>query len=544
VDEGLDLSAMLRHWAREQPDHPALIEPAARRSGWRQMTFGQFDARIDQHAHALARKGVRPADRVLFFLRPSGEAMAALIALTRIRAVPVGIDPGMGLRAMLRCIAQICPRVVLAVPQVHLLRLVARRAFSSAELFITPGRRGYWGERLPPDTADTAVPFPASPAGADDEAYVVFTSGSTGPALPVSITHAMIANRVPLAREVCGWRDGMKVVVCFPSQAPTVLANGLTAILPDMDFSRPASAEPARIVAAIAEHGAEAAFASPAVWRNIVAHCNARDLRLPTLTQAVTAGAPMTRKLHNGMLSVLAPGGRVRAPYGATEALPVTGIDSTGLEATWPQTRQGLGNCVGAPVAGVRVSVIRRSDVPIAHWRDNLCVAEGEVGELVFNGPVVSRRYCDLPIADARTKILRDGEVWHRMGDLGRIDAAGRVWFCGRKSDRITTLAGILDPVPLESVLNEHPRVRRTAIVGVGPPQARVATACVEMEPSLALTASVLSELIGLMRGTHGEGRIDRFLQHPGFPTDTRHNAKLKRSEIARWAARRYGIGD
>lgn len=537
-----DLSGMLRRWSRARPAHPALIEPRNGRGSpaWRQVSFGEFDAKVDRYAHGLTAAGVRRADRVLYLVRPSTESLAAVFALSRIGAVPVGIDPGMGLKAMLRCVAHIRPRIVIAVPSIHALRMFARRAFASSEVFITSSRgRGWAGRSLAQCLSTNTTPYPDGEATELDECVIVFTSGSTGPAAPVSITNRMILHRIRVIHDVCGWRDGMKVVVCFPSQAPSVVANGLTAILPDMDFARPALARPERIVDAVAAHGAEAAFAAPVVWMNLAQYCQARNVTLPTLREVVTAGAPVMRDLHDRLREILHPEARLHTPYGSTEALPVSTIDSTRLGDTWQQTLRGYGTCVGEPVPGVRVSVIRITEGPIADWSDDLCVRAGEIGELVVGGPVVSPAYVDLPASNALSKIHHGNDILHRMGDLGRVDARGRVWFCGRKSDRFETPAGVLMPVLGENILNEHPKVLRVAIVGVGPLQDRIPVCCVEMKRGEKFTPAIEAELDALTRGSAWEGVVKRFLQHPGFPTDTRHNSKLRRDEIARWASRK-----
>src|SRR5262249_4116845 len=156
-------------------------------------------------------------------------------------------------------------------------------------------------------------------------------------------------------------------------------------------------------------------------------------------------------------------------------ALPVCSIGSKEiLNETRRRTAEGAGVCVGRPVDEVKLRVIRISDEPTPAWSDDLCVPAGEIGEIVVSGPVVTRTYYRRPQSTALSKIGdTDGDAfWHRMGDLGYLDPQGRVWFCGRKSQRVQTAAGTLFTIPCEGVFNEHPAVFRTALVGVGEPGA------------------------------------------------------------------------
>jgi len=168
-------------------------------------------------------------------------------------------------------------------------------------------------------------------------------------------------------------------------------------------------------------------------------------------------------------------------------------------------------------------------------------VPEGTVGELVVSGPVVSARYEDRPKDTGLAKIQGAGGVfWHRMGDLGYRDGAGRVWFCGRKSHRVRSKDGELYTIPCEGVFNAHPKVARSALVGVGEPGAQVPVLCVELEPGARRhKVAVREELLALAKTQAQTEGIKTVLFHYAFPVDIRHNAKIFREKLARWAAER-----
>jgi len=445
----------------------------------------------------------------------------------------------MQLSRLLACVAAVRPRVLLALPAFHALRLVAPGAFASAELRVTSGHGWLWGGLTLRRCLAESGDFTPGPVTPETECYLPFTSGSTGPPKGVYCTHGMVCAQAELVREVCGWREGMRVVMCYAPFVPFALADGLTVVLPRLDFSRPAAAKPYRIAEAVTAHRAEYAFASPIVWMRLARYGERTGITLPTLKHAIAAGAAIPARLHGRLGAMMHPEGRLHTPYGATEAMPLTTIDTLALAETWTASRNGYGTCVGGPLRGIQLQVIRVTDDPIATWSEDLPVRSGEIGEIVVAGDVVSPSYPDLPEETARAKIRCGSRVLHRTGDLGRVDAEGRLWFCGRKSHRIETGKGMLATIPLENIFNEHPAVFRSAIVGVGQPGAQVPVGCLELEAGVSFSSRLEAELVALADATPFRGVVTRFLPHRGFPVDPRHNSKIRREELAAWAARR-----
>src|SRR5262249_33451608 len=113
--------------------------------------------------------------------------------------------------------------------------------------------------------------------------------------------------------------------------------------------------------------------------------------------------------------------------------------------------------------------IIRISDHPIPVWRNDLELRPGEIGEIAVRGPWVTRCYYNRPEATALAKIADGDVVWHRMGDIGYFDDRGRLWYCGRKSQRVATDWGTLFTDQVEPVFEplRLSLVGRTALVGV-----------------------------------------------------------------------------
>jgi acyl-coenzyme A synthetase/AMP-(fatty) acid ligase len=130
--------------------------------------------------------------------------------------------------------------------------------------------------------------------------------------------------------------------------------------------------------------------------------------------------------------------------------------------------------------------------------------------------------------------------VWHRMGDVGYLDQRGRLWFCGRKSQRVATSTGTLFTIPCEAVFNTHSGVFRSALVGVLANGEMKPVLCVETERSCRQPwSAIVTGLRQLAQRFPHTQPIAAFLWHPAFPIDIRHNAKIFREKLATWATRR-----
>jgi acyl-CoA synthetase (AMP-forming)/AMP-acid ligase II len=546
----VNIAAHLPEMAQSRPYAPAVVCPAGRdregRARYTHWTFRQLDRHSDRMAHGLQRDGITRGTRTVVMVPPSLEFFALTFALFKVGAVPVLIDPGMGIKNLERSIAEAAPAAFYGSPRALLARLILRWGRKSIRIASSPS----WLARArisPLDSALPTEPYPIARTRPDETAAILFTSGSTGPPKGAVYTHAIFAAQVEILRNLYGIAPGEIDLCTFPLFALYAPALGMTAIIPEMDATRPAQVKPARIFEAIEAFGVTNLFGSPALIRRVGEAGAKRGMRLPTLRRVISAGAPVPASVLETFAELLGPGVQLFTPYGATEALPVASIGSAEiLGATRQETDRGAGICVGRPVGGIRVKIIQISDEPIAEWSDDLIAPFGQIGEIVVQGPVVTRAYFHRPDATALAKIADpgagQGAFWHRMGDLGYRDAQGRIWFCGRKSQRVVTAKETFFTIPCEAVFNTHPEVVRTALVGVGPPGQMRPVLCVEPRQWPLAQAEhdrLRTEL--LERGaTRPHTRpIKDVLFRRSFPVDIRHNAKIFREQLAVWAARR-----
>lgn len=532
-----NISASLAHWAKEMPDQSAIIEMRSKS----QVTFRQLEEESNLIASGLLQHGMKKGDRVLVMVPYGMKFVTLTFALFKAGAVPVLIDPGLGKKKVLHCIKQSDPRGIIAVPLAHAIKTLLPTAFKSIQFSVTVGRKWFWrGSTLDQVKRSGQTDYQMDAASEDQAAAVLFTSGSTGPAKGVLYTHGMFDQQTRILRQHFGILPGEKDLPTFPLFGLFTTGMGMTSVIPDMDPTCPARVNPENIIRPIQNHGITSSFGSPALWDTVSRYCQKNGVRLSSLRRILIAGAPVSGTLLKRFESILEPDCKVLTPYGATEALPVTSIERQEIvNDTWAQSEKGEGTCVGRPVAGAEIKIIRISEEPILNWQDDLEISKGQTGEIVVRAPWVTKTYFNLEDVTRLAKIP-DGETfWHRMGDVGKWDEQGRLWFCGRKSHRVVTGSETLFTIPCEALFNQHPDVRRSALVGKGSGSNREPVIIIEpknMDRVAKDREAFVKELLAIGAASPHTRSIKKILFHSDFPVDVRHNAKIFREKLAVWA--------
>ncbi|MGL5488070.1 MAG: fatty acid CoA ligase family protein, partial [Shewanella sp.] len=331
-------------------------------------------------------------------------------------------------------------------------------------------------------------------------------------------------------------------------------ALGMASIVPEMDASKPITANPEFLFAAIEKYQCSNIFVNPALLERLGRAGEQTESKhqhkLSSVKRVISAGAPATIASIARFSKMLSDGVPVLNSYGATESLPISMIASDELFTTTQVTDNGGGICVGRAIDGVSIEIIAITEDNIPEWDNGLRLNAGEIGEIVVTGPMVSQSYYRRETATTAAKIWdRERQTFrHRMGDLGYLDDSGRLWMCGRKAHSVDATQGgqfakRYYSIPCERIFNTHPNVKRSALVGIkvkgqGGASEIEPLICIELDQSLVCnkSAQLYQELMAIAEQySHTQG-IRRFLIHPDFPVDVRHNAKIFREKLAVWA--------
>lgn len=514
------------------PNKTAVRFPVGNADGYKyeDLNFSELEAKINKYANGLKKTGFKKGQKVLLFVRPSLEFHALVFAIFKIGAVPLLIDPGMGRKNLLNAIKEVSPEGLVAEPEVHFLSLIFRDAFKSVQNKVTT--KGLtWGKmRKLSDLLECSDSFEAEQLGEDEMAAILFTSGGTGRPKGVIYSHKIFYEQTRVLKELFSLDENETDLPGFPLFSLFTLSMGMTSVIPDMDPSKPSKADPRKLVRNILDTKASFVAGSPAIWEGLGEYCRNNKITLPSVKYLVMFGAPVRNEIHHMFKDIL-PNGTTYTPYGATESLPVSNISGREvLEKTAKLTEDGKGTCVGTPVPGTKAKIIKYVDGPIPTLNQAEELGVGEVGEIIVNGDVVTRSYLNAEKETNSAKIYDLDQIWHRIGDMGYMDEEGRLWFCGRKSHKVETESGPLYTIPCEAIFNNHPGVRRSALVEVN----KIPKIVIERNRvgKTIPKDKLRSELVELAsRHEHTKNIKDVFYKKT-FPVDVRHNIKIDRLKI------------
>lgn len=546
-DDVFDLASLVRTVAHTHPERIAVIEPAGRRLDgkrrYKRYSYGELSADVESVAVGLREMGVVERTRTVYMAPPSYETCVVYLALTRVGATIVMIDPSVGYRNVGERLRRLRPEAYVGIPATHLARVVFGWGPRFVDKAIVVGKHSYFpGART---VASLRRPTHGEPrraaVGPDDPMTVLYTTGSTGPAKPALYSHRNFCNvfRIVHASWGIDLAQGNAVdMAVFPAFFTVGLSAGGTVVVPPINFVRetPATADPAALLEVIEDCGVRSLFGSPVLLENLARHANTHGIKTLRLERVIGGGAPITGPAMRALTSMM-PNGEVFSNYGATEALPSTAHSAREtLGETWSKTEAGAGVCVGRPFSGVELQIARIRDGAADTFEP---VNRGEIGEILVRSPHVSAAYLDDAQSTRKNKI----GTWHRLGDAGYLDDAGRLWVVGRVSQRVRGLRGPLFSLSCEAIFDAHPKVRRSGLVGVPNGRSETAIACVELvrEHASSDRAALRKELLALAASHEVTREVSTVLFIERLPVDPRHKSKIERPKLASWAASAIG---
>ncbi|KAJ3083237.1 hypothetical protein HK102_001177, partial [Quaeritorhiza haematococci] len=556
---------------------------------WRQLSYGELHRESQRCAEVLRAAGVQKGDRVLFLVPPSPETLITFFALLEVEAVPLSVNPLIGFWPFLRAIKSARPSALIAPLFLYPLLAIFPSYFASIQLrFVT--------SRPPvsiPSVTDTLIPCvrvdaktlkypaitekstPPSKTANDDSDFIndpifssgilAFTSGSTGHPKPVHFTPSMFTSQrdIIFASQPLLASPNTTALVGVVPWVILIVASGTTVALPTFNIAKPAHGRPTQLLRTLRDiKEINVMIASPVVWTNLAGHCVENGMKVPgSVELGLCGGMTLSLRNHQRILDALAEGSRFCLLYGSTEAQPIAGVYSHEiLDAEHVRNaKMGGGYCAGKVADGCELKIMRLEFGPVPEFDPKMEMPTGEYGEIILTGSTVSTHYADKS-ANHRSKItehltLPSGapttRIWHRTGDTGYLDSNGFLWFCGRAAHTLRTHHNgdrkIIPSACVEIVVDEHPAVYRSALVGIGEDRENVTPLLIiELKDRKGMGEEekkrIAKEILERVDGTtRFRGLIRHVWFYAGtFPTDATHNSKIRRELLCK----EVGVGE
>jgi len=532
------LLAGLFEQVERMPTKDAVIEPSFLDSvRYTHTHFRELLALVHKYQRGLTQLGLAAGDKVLMLVPPGKEFLALSFAVMSCGAIPVFLDPGMGQENLFKTIKELNPQALIGSFKAQLLRLKGKKLNLNLKFHITASEWLYTGgPNLSFLKKFSSRPLP--PQNPGEAVFVAYTSGATGAPKGVVYTAEMLRAQLEIFRDTFGLESGKKDLPLLGVFSLFTLALGVCSVYPPLNPAKPLELEADKVVRVINDLEIDYSFGSPTLWNKIAEYCIRSCTEMPSMRKVFMAGAPVALQTLARVRS-LVKNGEVFTPYGATESLPTTLISAAEIEAQKAEpSRSGeQGTLVGKAIAQVSLKIIECVEGVIENGSKARELAPYEIGEVIACGKNVSPSYFENAEATLKAKFKSSEGLWHRMGDMGYLDSSGNLYFCGRKAHMLKIEDLVLYSVPTERIFNQHPRVKRSALISLGGREAAIA---IEPFPqdwpeNEAEKEKFRQELLELAKANQ-LNTIQKFFFHPSFPVDARHNAKIFRDKLGRWA--------
>lgn len=519
----MNIAGILIQQARQRPDAPAIIDRHRGRD--RITTFAELETASARGAALLKAGGLSAGDSALVFQPMSAELYIALLALFRLGAVAMFIDPSAGREHMERCCTINSPAAMIASPKAHLLRLLSRSLRNIPQKYSfggwLPGTRS-WQQSLRHEPLSGIVPCTD-----EDPALLTFTSGSTGMPKAAVRSHVFLLEQHRVLEHAIHLTPGTIDLTTLPVFVLANLASGVTSLIPDADLRRPGSIKPQPVLEQIRRFHPGSTAASPAFLEQICQGIKLSGKPIAGFRRVFTGGAPVFPDRLKSLEHCF-PGAEIVAVYGSTEAEPIAHIDSRDIsEHDLKSMAAGAGLLAGVPVDEISIRIIDAQWGKPLKAMDDRKLAEislliGQTGEIVVSGAHVLKGYLH-GAGDEETKFRAGGDIWHRTGDSGYFDIHGRLWLMGRASAVIHDNRGTIFPFAVECAAGSQPHVYRSALLG----HAGRRILFVQPDRGARIDMQNLEEKLAW-------AMIDEFRLTREIPVDHRHNAKVDYTRLTR----------
>ncbi|MCO5232371.1 MAG: AMP-binding protein [Chitinophagales bacterium] len=542
-----NLAEKVRQTSIKFPNRIAVIEPDGYswngKRKYKKYTYAQLSSDVESVAPGLREIGIHEGVRTVSMMPPSYEACVLGLALQRVGAFTLLIDPAVGYLNVSERLNRIKPEAFVGVP----LALLGRTAFGWGPRFSSKSIviDGYFpGAHTLASLKRKAPAQPKDPnVSLEDPATVLYTTGSTGPAKPTLYLHKNYSKLFEVVHQSWRFDPENKVHVdmpVFPAFFFIALSAGGTMVVPPINYPRdtPETTNSKALLEVINDCHVESCFASPVILQKMARYAVQHNIQTPNFRRVIGGGAPITESVKKDLLKMMGDNAQVFSNYGATEALPSTEMSAQeAISETFPLTNQGMGICVGRPFDGVEIRIIKIVDDTISSIEQTENIPLGQLGEIIVRGEHISPRYYLDEESTKKNKVPDPTGQWHRLGDTGYIDEKGRLWVCGRVSQRVKTTKGDVLTLQAEFIINTHPLVMRSGLASVPLQGDNIPVICIQLNETFKGDKEDLrKELLNMASQNIHTNLIKHLLFIEKLPVDPRHNSKIERPKLSKWA--------
>lgn len=433
------------------------------------VTFGKFYELITRTAQGLINAGVKHGDCVILFLPMSLELYQTMSAIMMIGARAVFLD-SWARRGQLGVSAKVVnPTTMISFEQAFALCADVPELNEIPIKIVVGPHKGQYKSSLEELQKSEPLSKTASVTG-EETALVTFTTGSSGVPKGANRTHQFLAAQHLALDECIPYNDDDIDLPAFPIFSLNNIAAGVSTVIPITDIGRPSEKDSLMLVSQMKTCKVTCATLSPSMVANMAKFCDEFGITLPKIRRVITGGAPISNDTL-ALFRKCVPNAKIWVLYGSTEVEPIAHIEVNDILNPKHGVVSDEGVNVGHFAEGLEYKLLKINKNPIKlkndSW-DGLTVGENEVGELIVAGLHVCKSYYNNEDAVAKTKIIEsDGKVWHRTGDLARIDKFENVWLVGRVHNAISRNGQLLFPVKVEILLKRHKSVKQSAYLGM-----------------------------------------------------------------------------
>lgn len=526
-----NIAHLLDNIARSRPHQPALVE-GSRHKG-RSISFRALSKKVARKAGVLREHGLRSGDRVLMLEPMSIDLFTSILAVLRLGATVLILDPSAGMDKIKHAIERTQPRAVIAshkgVVASFAINSIRKIRLKFSDGFTPPGwfslRETSWHR-----------PAPMEAIHGDQPALITLTSGTSGTPKLIVRTHDFLRTQLDAVSSNCEVNAGACELTSLPIFILANLASSVTSVIPDTNLSKASKLDATAVVEQIRGHYTDRILASPSFVETIMDHCIVKEIKLPFVKTIITGGGPVFPRLLQKAHAVC-PRAQVITVYGSTEAEPISKIQfSTLSDRDMNAIAGGAGLPVGKPVEEVNVRIVSLVNeqheltdsnqlAALRHICEVANIPIHAVGEILVTGDHVVKSY-DGGIGDTETKIEIDGTVWHKTGDIGYFDRHNRLWLTGRRA----ASRAVSGPIKIDTSLAQcveavallDPHIQRAACVTSN----KTTTLFVETDKTSQSDLWTIKDKLNWCN--LGTIKVVRKI-----PVDTRHSSKVLYDKLA-----------